>query len=460
MSRPNPPPAKPIALESPGPPGVRPLPSLEAGAGRLLALTGYWLGLSVLWGTLSTIVLPRLVEQVVPAAVKTSALALVAALQALVSILVQPISGAASDRLATPWGRRRPLMVVGVAAQLLFLALLARAGTLWAIALAMVLVEVASNVAQGPYQGLLPDVVPPDRRGLASGLIGGAQLTGQVAGVAVAGVLVASGDEEGAILFAGLAVVAGLLATVFAIPEPAGATWAVRAVRPAAWLRRTIHPGGWRRPFRTVLLEVWGPDVLERRDYLWLLASRLAILMATGTLQPFIYFYLEDSLHLGAAAGPAVAPLAALVALVALVSAIPGGMLTGRWGRVRTVFASAILGAAGAAAFAVAPTYALLFVIAIPFGIAVGVFLSADWALLVDLVPADESGRYLGLSNVATATAGVLAVAIGGPVADLVNGQAPGVGYRVVFVLAAIEFLLGAWSVRHVAEPRPGPSFA
>ena len=49
--------------------------------------------------------------QAVPAALKTSALALIAGLQALASILVQPAAGAASDRLATPWGRRRPLMV-------------------------------------------------------------------------------------------------------------------------------------------------------------------------------------------------------------------------------------------------------------------------------------------------------------------------------------------------------------
>ena len=134
-------------------------------------------------------------------------------------------------------------------------------------------------------------------------------------------------------------------------------------------------------------------------------------------------------------------------------TAIPGGAATARWGRVRTVLASALLGAMGALAFAVAPSYAALFVIAIPFGMALGVFLSADWALLVELVPPDEAGRYLGLSNVATAGAGLLAVAIGGPIADLVNAAAPGVGYRVVFLLAAIEFLVGAWSVRHVREP-------
>lgn len=425
---------------------------------RLGGLTAYWLGLSVLWGSLTTVILPRLVEQVVAPAIKTSALALVAAVQAVVSILVQPAAGAASDRWSSPWGRRRPLMVVGVAAQLVFLALLVRAGALWAIVVVMALSEAASNTAQGPYQGLLPDIVPADRRGLASGFLGGAQLAGQVVGVAVAGLLVALGRDSAAIAFAGGAVALGLLTTVVTAPERATADPTTGI---AAGLRSTTSRGvrhlrrgrAWRQALQTMLLDVWGHDVLERRDYVWLLVSRLAILMATGTLQPFIYFYLEDSIGLGPSAAQGVVPLAALVALVALLAAVPGGAATARWGRVRTVLASALLGAAGAAAFAMAPSYGALFIIAVPFGMAMGVFLSADWALLVDLVPPGEAGRYLGLSNVATAGAGMLAVAIGGPVADLVNAASPGLGYRAVFVLAAVEFLAGAWGVRHVHEP-------
>lgn len=430
----------------------------EAGLARLGGLTAYWLGLSVLWGALTTVILPRLVEQVVPAAVKTSALALVAGVQAVVAIIVQPTAGAASDHWSSTWGRRRPLMVVGVVAQLLLLALLTRAGALWAIVVVMALAEVASNTAQGPYQGLLPDTVPPDRHGLASGLFGAAQLAGQVVGVAAAGLLVAMGYDGAAIAFAGGAVALGMLTTIVSTPErstaePSAGLAAGLRSSVARGLSHLRHARAWRRALRTMLLDVWGPDVLDRRDYIWLLVSRLAILMATGTLQPFIYFYLEDAIGLGPAAASGVVPLAALVALVALLAAVPGGAVTARWGRVRTVLASAMLGAVGAAAFAAAPSYAALFVIAIPFGMAMGAFLSADWALMVDLVPPDEAGRYLGLSNVATAGAGLLAVTISGPVADLVNAASPGVGYRAVFVLAAVEFVIGAWCVRHVHEP-------
>lgn len=430
--------------------------SPRTGLARLGGLTAYWLGLNVLWGALTTVILPRLIEQVVSGAVKTSALALVAAAQAVVSIVVQPAAGAASDRWSSRWGRRRPLMVAGVVAQLLLLVLLIRAGTLWAIVLVMVLAEAASDLAQGPYQGLLPDTVEAERRGLASGMLGAGQLVGQVAGVAVAGALVAAGQDGAAIAFAAGAVGLGLLVTLVSTPErPTAPVAGGKAEGLGDHLAHLLHAGAWRRAIRTVVLEVWRSDVLERRDYLWLLVSRLAILMATGSLQPFIYFYLEDSMGLGPAAAGAVVPLAALVALVALLSAIPGGALTAHWGRVRTVLASALLGAGGALAFAVAPSYGSLFLIVIPFGMALGIFLAADWALMVELVPPDEAGRYLGLSNVATAGAGFLAVIIGGPVADLVNAASPGMGYRAVFALAAAQFLVGAWCVRHVREPDP-----
>ena len=44
------------------------------------------------------------------------------------------------------------------------------------------LLQTASNTAQGPYQGLLPDVVPPEQRGEASGYYGVANLVGILAG--------------------------------------------------------------------------------------------------------------------------------------------------------------------------------------------------------------------------------------------------------------------------------------
>lgn len=433
------------------PGGLRSVSSL-----RLPLLAAYWLGLSFLWGALSTVILPVLIEQTSPQAVQGTRLAIVAALQALVAIVVQPLSGAASDGLTTRWGRRRPLMVVGVALQLICLALLVEARSYVAVLAVIILVELFSNLAQGPYQGLLPDTVPRGRRGPASALLGAAQLGGQVIGVAVAGAAVAAGELELAIVACGVAVALGAATTIAGVPEAGATPEPVGRLRERRPRSRLLDVASWRLPVRATILRVWGRDVLHQRDYLWVLGSRLAILMATGTLQPFVYFFLRDSIGLGAQAASAVAPLAGVIVLVAVVSTLPGGALTQRWGRVRTVRVAALVGAVGALAFSVAPGYESLFVIGIPFGAALGLFLSADWALLADLVPQDEAGRYLGLSNTVTAGAAMLAVAIGGPLADVVNGWSLGLGYRAVFVLAAVEFLVGAWALVRVHEP-PAP---
>jgi MFS family permease len=427
-------------------------------AGWLASLVAYWFGLNFLWGGFTTVILPRMIELTVSPAVKGTALAIVTGLQALVGLVVQPISGATSDRIVSPWGRRRPLIVAGVAVQVALLGLLVFVHSYLAVLIVVLLIETASNTAQGPYQGLLPDLVPPGRRGLASGLMGASQLGGSVIGVALAGLAVAMGDLPLAIVIVATAVALGMASTVIGVSETQGVAATRESPRPGlsemiAWLGRLPD---WARALQAVVLEVWGRDVLEHRDYLWLLGSRLAILMATGTLQPFVLYLLEDSLGMSPTqAAVAVAPLAAVVAFVALAAAIPGGAMTARWGRVNTIAVSAVFGGIGSVLFAVAPNYASLFVIAIPFGLALGIFLSADWALMVDIIPPEHAGRYMGLSNTVTAGSSLLAVALGGPLADLVNHWQFGLGYRAIFLLAAIEFVIGAASIRRVHEPDP-----
>ena len=75
------------------------------------------------------------------------------------------------------------------------------------------------------------------------------------------------------------------------------------------------------------------------------------------------------------------------------------------------------------------------------FGLSTGIFLAVDWALMTDIIPKASSGRYMGLSNVATASSGVLAVAIGGTLMDVVGGPD---GPRAALWLAVVLFGVGA----------------
>ena len=76
-------------------------------------------------------------------------------------------------------------------------------------------------------------------------------------------------------------------------------------------------------------------------------------------------------------------------------------------------------------------------------GAGVGLFLTSNWALANTLAPVGESGKYLGLTNLATAGSGALA-RLEGPALDWLNGAWPGawVGYKGLFIFGALCMLL------------------
>jgi MFS family permease len=85
---------------------------------------------------------------------------------------------------------------------------------------------------------------------------------------------------------------------------------------------------------------------------------------------------------------------------------------------------------------------------------ATGLFMTANWALGTDLVPPQEAGRYLGVSNLAGAGAGIVGAGIGGFVADLLNMYKPGLGYFAIFACYAVLFLLSTVALVRV-RPQP-----
>jgi MFS family permease len=87
-------------------------------------------------------------------------------------------------------------------------------------------------------------------------------------------------------------------------------------------------------------------------------------------------------------------------------------------------------------------------------GLASGIFMTANWAMGTNLVPPTEAGRFLGISNLAGAGAGIIGGSIGGPVADYLNLSTPGLGYFVIFAGYAVLFVLSTVSLRFIRETK------
>jgi hypothetical protein len=79
-------------------------------------------------------------------------------------------------------------------------------------------------------------------------------------------------------------------------------------------------------------------------------------------------------------------------------------------------------------------------------------FMTANWALGTDLVPAGEAGRYLGISNLAGAGAGIVGSGIGGAGGGGNQPHYPGLGYFAIFAAYAVLFGLSAVVLGWVKE--------
>jgi MFS family permease len=160
-----------------------------------------------------------------------------------------------------------------------------------------------------------------------------------------------------------------------------------------------------------------------------------------GSIQGFAQYYLADVLRVPNPATMTTV-LLAVVALFLISTALGGGYLADRVGRRRLVALSGLVAAAGTFVLLFARGMPLVIVSGSIIGMGAGTFMATNWALGTDLAPPAEAGRYLGISNLAGAGAGIVGAGIGGPMADFFNRLRPGLGYLVIFALYGVLFLL------------------
>ena len=194
-----------------------------------------------------------------------------------------------------------------------------------------------------------------------------------------------------------------------------------------------------------------GEQARERRSFIWWVINRLLFLAAVGSIQAFAQFFLADVLQIENAAQMTTI-LLAVVALFLLPSALAGGALADRIGPRRLVFYAGLVGAAGTLLLIASRSVPMVIVSGSIIGLAAGTFMATNWALGTQLVPAQDAGRFLGISNLAGAGAGIVGAGIGGPLADFFNMHQPGLGYLVLFSIYAGLFLISAGALVKVKD--------
>ncbi len=395
--------------------------------GRLLTLNAGWLGLGFMWNALHPLVLPALLVDFVPDASKNTYLGLLTFAGLVLAMVIQPLAGGATDTWRSRFGRRRPLIAIGTVLAILFLALLARGGGLIWLIMGYVGLQISSNLAQGPLQALLRDRVPEPQLGTASSV----KILMDVATLAAASLVttrfmgVGSAGSSAMILVIAAVLATSFLLTILGTPEVS-----TEGRNPV--MRSGVSGSSFSTAFR------------ESPAFAWLIVQRILFLLGVYGLQAFAEYYIHDVLGVANAVQQTGQLLAAIAGGV-LVLVLVGGWLTDRFGAKPILYVAAGTTAAGLMLFLLITSAKGLPMPGAILGAGIGLFLTANWTLANRLAPPEHAGRYLGLTNLATAGAAAI-VRLQGPAIDWLNAAHPlaWMGYRALYLFSGLCIMLSA----------------
>ena len=465
----------------------------------------YFFGLTTLSQTMGLLT-PLLVQQFVGVSHQGTYYGNFRLFTLMVALLAQSLMGLLSDRSTITWGRRRPFILVGTVITAVLTILIGFTAGMegmqgfWILLAIGLLQSVAANTGQAAEQGIIPDLVPDEKRGRFSGVKALLEIPLPMIVVAL---LIAKQISKGN-MWVGLLVAIGVL--VF--------TMLLTMLVPEKQLNETPPPNNW-GPFLRLFamtgvftLIIWGSGKLvvlvsgllkdvtssttififmgllgligmlvavalgvwlsvrisignkakENPSFTWWVINRLAFLVGAVNLSTFAVYFFQA--RLGYEKEEAAAPASLLLLLVGafiIISSVPAGWLTDRFGEKRIVAIAGLVAVAGTIIALSIPSLPVIYVGGCIIGISAGLFYTANWALGTLLVPKEEAGRYLGISNLAGAGAGAVGAYIGGPIADFVTAKVPqvaGFGYVLIFTIYGLLFLFSVIALTQVKETR------
>jgi Na+/melibiose symporter-like transporter len=349
----------------------------------------------------------------------------------IVAMLVQPIVGVFSDRVRSRWGRRLPFMLLGAILIAGSLYLLALAPTLGVLVLGILLIQLSSNTLQGPWQALIPDLVPEDQRGAASGLKAMMDILGPCRRAGGGGILFGRVPHGEAAVF----MVVSVPVLVFGLGLIFTAIWAREKTEVAPENVATESIGA-------ALKKAFSVDWRAHPTFRWWFFNRMLFWGAFIFLNTFLVTYMIGVLKMPERMHEVCRQPSTIIGLALLLVALPAGRLADKFGRKPLVMGSGLVAFAGTVTLLLAHDRTTIIVGGAVIGLGIGAFLSANWAMITDIVPRAEAARYLGIANIATCLGSGGARLLGGLLIDPLNSafHSTSAGFLTVYSLAALCF--------------------
>ena len=391
-------------------PDAPPEPTTPVGRSWITALTLANVGaFAAFFGPLQ-VLLAQQAQEISPES-KEALLGLVTGIGAFVSLTCNPLFGALSDRTRSRFGRRAPWVVVGALVGASGLVLLSGSHVVGLMILGWALVQAGANASYAAVMAAIPDQVPRRQRGVVGGWVALAQTLGAMCGV---GLAMATGSWAAGYLACAVFLVA--MSAPFVV---------------GGFDRPVAMPD--RPPFRTTafLRGFWVSPRLHP-DFGWAWLTRFLVQLGNALGLVYLYYFLQDAVRY--------ADPEAGVFTLTVVYSVCSVLTADRFAR-RKVFVSVsgVVMAVATALLGVFPVWPVAVVGAAVLGLGFGVFVAVDYAVMTEVLPsAADSGRDLGVINVAAALPQVVA-----PLVAAVLVSTAG-GYRALYLVAALAVLAGA----------------
>jgi MFS family permease len=420
-------------------------PTTNPPAGWVLSLTLLNLGIMSGWFGPIQVLLAEQAADVSPGN-KEGALSLVLGCGAFVSAVSNPVFGALSDRTRSARGRdsgansyrgrRLPWILGGSIGGACFLGILSVADSLPVMVLAWCGVQAALNAMYAAMNAAIPDQVPVPRRGLVGGLVALAQTLGVLVGIGIATV-------TGSVAAGYLTTLVVLL--LLTIPY---------AVRP----RDIPLPADHELPplrLGTFVRSFW-ISPRAHPDFAWAWATRFLVNVGNAIATTYLLYFVTDGLGVPEdEADGRVLVLTGLYAAATIVTTVGFGHWSDRIGR-RKVFViwSGMIAGAASLILAVPQNWPAAIAAATVLGLAYGIFVAVDFAMITQVLPNPEArAKDLGVINLATSLPQVIAPTLCGLVLVLVResggsvatqGESWSLGYGLLYGISFAACLLGA----------------
>ncbi len=354
---------------------------------------------------------------------KEESLALLMMLGGATAVVSSLITGYAADRSwfwVNRWGKRLPWVLLAAPLVTVGLFLMSFTPSFWVLTGLWCLVQVFVAFVTNNLMTVTADVVPQEKFGLVSGIVGATYTFGIVGGTAVATAL--------PITQAYWAV--GVISLVFIFQFAVGRGHVDSHVRPHNSLSVTVGDEG------------------SYRNYWLVFASRFVIHLANYTSLFYLLYYLRD--HIGVPDPDAgVLMLTVLYAVFTIITAIVSGNVSDRIGRRKILVVVSAFGVAAATGMmTIATGMGLVCAAAILLGISWGVCSSVDQAMVNESLPSKRNrARDVSLMSL---TQGVSNMFCGGLAAlALRHFDYPG-----MFLMCSIICIVGALMVLPVTSSK------